>query len=88
MARGAGDSAGGARDPGAAVGAVGPSRAWAFGLMGLGAVVGGLLVGLVLSYVAGYLGAGTTPLAVLGLLVVVLLARPAGLFSGAQARRV
>jgi branched-chain amino acid transport system permease protein len=54
----------------------------------VGAVVGGLLVGLVLSYVAGYLGAGTTPLAVLGLLVVVLLARPAGLFSGAQARRV
>jgi branched-chain amino acid transport system permease protein len=54
----------------------------------VGAVVGGLLVGLVLSYVAGYLGAGTTPLAVLGLLVVVLLARPAGLFSSGQARRV
>jgi branched-chain amino acid transport system permease protein len=51
-------------------------------------VVGGLVVGLVLSYVGGYLGSGTTPLAVLGLLVVVLLARPRGLFSGTQARRV
>jgi branched-chain amino acid transport system permease protein len=54
----------------------------------VGAVVGGLAVGLVLSYVGGYLGSGTTPLAVLGLLVVVLLARPGGLFSGPQARRV
>jgi branched-chain amino acid transport system permease protein len=54
----------------------------------LGAVVGGLVVGLVLSYVGGYLGSGTTPLAVLALLVVVLLARPGGLFSAAQARRV
>jgi len=44
MAREAGDSAGGARDPGAAVGAVGPNRAWALGLMGLGVVLGGLLV--------------------------------------------
>jgi branched-chain amino acid transport system permease protein len=54
----------------------------------VGAVVGGLVVGLVLSYVGGYLGSGTTPLAVLVLLVVVLLARPGGLFSGAHARRV
>jgi branched-chain amino acid transport system permease protein len=54
----------------------------------LGAVVGGLVVGLVLSYAGGYLGSDITPLAVLGLLVVVLLARPGGLFSGAQARRV
>ena len=53
-----------------------------------GAVVGGLVVGLVLSYVGGYLGSATTPLAVLALLVVVLLARPRGLFSGTQARRV
>jgi branched-chain amino acid transport system permease protein len=54
----------------------------------VGAVVGGLVVGLVLSYVGGYLGSDTTPLAVLALLVVVLLARPGGLFSGPQARRV
>lgn len=53
-----------------------------------GAVVGGLVVGLVLSYVGGYLGSDITPPAVLALLVVVLLARPGGLFSGAQARRV
>ena len=54
----------------------------------VGAVVGGLVVGLVLSYVGGYLGSSTTPLAVLALLVVVLLVRPSGLFSGAQTRRV
>lgn len=54
----------------------------------VGAVVGGLTVGLVLSYVGGYLGSGTTPLAVLVLLVVVLLARPGGLFSSTRTRRV
>ncbi|GAA5180578.1 branched-chain amino acid ABC transporter permease [Rugosimonospora acidiphila] len=54
----------------------------------LGAVVGGLVVGLVLSYVGGYLGSASTPLAVLALLVVVLLARPGGLFSGRAVRRV
>jgi branched-chain amino acid transport system permease protein len=54
----------------------------------VGAVVGGLVVGLVLSYVGGYVDSASTPLAVLGLLVVVLLARPGGLFSGAAARRV
>jgi branched-chain amino acid transport system permease protein len=54
----------------------------------VGAVVGGLGVGLVLSYVGGYAGSASTPLAVLGLLVVVLLVRPGGLFSGTAARRV
>jgi branched-chain amino acid transport system permease protein len=54
----------------------------------VGAVVGGLVVGLVLSYVGGYLGSATTPVAVLVLLVVVLLARPGGLFSSARARQV
>jgi branched-chain amino acid transport system permease protein len=54
----------------------------------IGAVVGGLVVGLVLSYVGGYLDSASTPLAVLGLLVVVLLVRPGGLFSGTPARRV
>jgi branched-chain amino acid transport system permease protein len=54
----------------------------------VGAVVGGLIVGLVLSYVGGYAGSGSTPLAALILLVVVLLARPGGLFSGAGARHV
>ncbi|GGL20750.1 branched-chain amino acid ABC transporter permease [Mangrovihabitans endophyticus] len=52
----------------------------------LGAVAGGLLVGLLLSYVSGYLGATVAPMAVLALLVVVLLARPGGLFARASAR--
>jgi branched-chain amino acid transport system permease protein len=52
----------------------------------VGAVVGGLVVGLLLAYVSGYLGATVAPMAVLILLVVVLLGRPAGLFSRAKAR--
>ena len=53
-----------------------------------GVQVGGLLVGLILSYVTGYLGPDTTPLAVLVLLLAVLLVRPGGLFSAARARHV
>ncbi|MCM0677061.1 branched-chain amino acid ABC transporter permease [Micromonospora phytophila] len=53
-----------------------------------GAVVGGLLVGLLLSYVSGYAGSDLTALAVLLLLLAVLLVRPAGLFAPAVARRV
>jgi branched-chain amino acid transport system permease protein len=53
-----------------------------------GAVAGGLLIGVALSYVSGYLGAGAAPLAVLGLLAVILLARPTGLFASVPARRV
>jgi branched-chain amino acid transport system permease protein len=52
----------------------------------IGAVVGGLAVGLLLSYVSGYLGATVAPMAVLILLVVVLLSRPAGLFARSKAR--
>jgi branched-chain amino acid transport system permease protein len=52
----------------------------------VGAVVGGLIVGLLLTYVSGYLGATVAPMAVLILLVVVLLGRPDGLFSRAKAR--
>jgi branched-chain amino acid transport system permease protein len=51
-----------------------------------GAVAGGLIVGLLLSYVSGYLGATVAPIAVLLLLVVVLLGRPAGIFSRSAAR--
>lgn len=54
----------------------------------VGAVVGGLLVGVLLSYVSGYAGSDLTPLAVLGLLLAVLLVRPAGLFATVAARRV
>ncbi|MBE1489840.1 branched-chain amino acid ABC transporter permease [Plantactinospora soyae] len=52
-----------------------------------GAVVGGLAVGLILSYVGGYLGSDTTGLAVLVLLLAVLLVRPGGLFAATVARR-
>jgi branched-chain amino acid transport system permease protein len=53
-----------------------------------GAVVGGLGLGLVLSYASGYLGSNITSIAVLVLLVLVLLLRPGGLFTPLVARRV
>ena len=56
-----------------------------------GAVAGGLLLGVVLSYVAGYLGSkgsDLTSLVALGILVVVLMIRPGGLFSAARVRQV
>ena len=52
----------------------------------IGAVVGGVAVGLLLSYVSGYLGATVAPMAVLILLLLVLLGRPGGLFSRSAAR--
>jgi branched-chain amino acid transport system permease protein len=54
----------------------------------VGAVVGGVTTGLALSYASGYLGSDLTQVAALVLLVVVLLARPNGLFSGTAVRRV
>jgi branched-chain amino acid transport system permease protein len=53
-----------------------------------GAVVGGLFLGVALSYVAGYLGSNVTALFALGILVAVLMIRPDGLFAGARMRRV
>ena len=53
-----------------------------------GAVVGGLVIGLALSYVSGYLGSELVALAALAILVAVLLARPQGLFARTDARRV
>ena len=53
-----------------------------------GAVVGGVLLGLALSYVSGYEGEALVPLAALVILVVVLMVRPTGLFSATQERRV
>jgi branched-chain amino acid transport system permease protein len=53
-----------------------------------GAVVGGLLLGLALSYVSGYEGSSLVPLAALAILVVVLMVRPTGLFSATRERRV
>jgi branched-chain amino acid transport system permease protein len=55
----------------------------------VGAIVGGLLLGLALSYVSGYVprGSGLVNLAALIILMVVLLVRPGGLFSSSTARR-
>jgi branched-chain amino acid transport system permease protein len=53
-----------------------------------GAVAGGLLLGVGLSYVSGYLGSNFTSIFAMGLLILVLMLRPAGIFSGASLRRV
>ncbi len=53
-----------------------------------GAVLGGLILGLALSYVAGYEGSALQPLAALVILVLVLMVRPTGLFSSTVERRV
>jgi branched-chain amino acid transport system permease protein len=53
-----------------------------------GAVVGGIAVGLALSYAGGYLGSDSTDIVALALLLAVLLLRPNGLFSRSVARRV
>ncbi len=53
-----------------------------------GAVVGGVIIGLTLSYVSGYAGAALTTLAALVVLVAILMVRPTGLFTRAEARRV
>jgi branched-chain amino acid transport system permease protein len=53
-----------------------------------GAVVGGLVLGLALSYVSGYVGASTVTLGALVILVGVLMVRPTGLFAHAAERRV
>jgi branched-chain amino acid transport system permease protein len=53
-----------------------------------GAVVGGVITGLTLSYVSGYAGSSVTTLGALVLLIIVLMVRPQGLFAPASARRV
>lgn len=54
----------------------------------LGAVIGGLLLGLALSFVSGYVATQLVPLAALAILMLVLTVRPGGLFSSTHARRV
>ena len=54
----------------------------------VGALVGGLIAGLCISYVGGYLGSGLEPLGALALLMVALMARPEGIFARPPARRV
>jgi branched-chain amino acid transport system permease protein len=53
-----------------------------------GAVIGGLVLGLALSYVSGYEGSALAPLAAFVILIVVLMVRPGGLFSASKERRV
>jgi branched-chain amino acid transport system permease protein len=54
----------------------------------VGAVIGGLSLGLVLSYVSGYLGSDVVGLGALVVLVLVLMVRPNGLFGRSAGRRV
>jgi branched-chain amino acid transport system permease protein len=55
----------------------------------IGAIVGGLILGLALSYVSGYVdrGSALVNVAALVILMVVLLVRPGGLFASSTARR-
>jgi branched-chain amino acid transport system permease protein len=53
-----------------------------------GGVIGGLVLGLCLSYVSGYAGSALVTLAALVVLIAVLMVRPSGLFAAAGARRV
>ncbi len=54
----------------------------------VGAVIGGVLLGVLLSYAGGYLGSNLVLVYGLAALVLVLMIRPSGLFSGAASRRV
>jgi branched-chain amino acid transport system permease protein len=54
----------------------------------VGSVVGGLVLGLVTSYAGGYLGAELVDIFGLAVLVLVLMVRPAGLFSPSATRQV
>jgi len=54
----------------------------------VGALVGGLVTGLSLAWVGGYLGGSLEPMAALALVVVSLMIRPEGLFARPAARRV
>src|SRR5262249_44985703 len=54
----------------------------------LGAIVGGLILGVALNYVGGYLGSNLVPIFGLVALVAVLMIRPSGLFSVGHGRQV
>jgi branched-chain amino acid transport system permease protein len=54
----------------------------------VGALVGGLLLGLALSYVSGYAGPALVTLAALVILIAVLMVRPNGLFAASTTRRI
>ncbi|KAA9134374.1 branched-chain amino acid ABC transporter permease [Microbacterium caowuchunii] len=52
----------------------------------VGALLGGLVVGVLMTVVTGYLGSTIAPIGVLVLLLIVLLVRPGGVFSLREAR--
>jgi branched-chain amino acid transport system permease protein len=54
----------------------------------VGAVIGGVVLGLSLSYVSGYAGSSLVTLAALAILIAVLMVRPQGLFSSPRTRRI
>jgi branched-chain amino acid transport system permease protein len=54
----------------------------------VGAAIGGIVLGLALSYVSGYEGSSLVTLAALVVLIAVLMIRPGGLFSSTRERRV
>jgi branched-chain amino acid transport system permease protein len=54
----------------------------------VGAIVGGLILGVLLNYVTGYVGSNLPELAGLAILVLVLMFRPSGLFASTSARQV
>ena len=54
----------------------------------VGAVVGGLILGIALNYVGGYLGSNLVPIFGLAALIVILMIRPSGLFSVSTSRQV
>jgi len=54
----------------------------------VGAVVGGLILGVALNYVGGYLGSNLVPIFGLAALIVILMLRPSGLFATSTGRQV
>jgi branched-chain amino acid transport system permease protein len=54
----------------------------------LGALIGGLVIGLTRVYVSGYIGTSYEVVGALAILVAVLMVRPEGLFSRVAARKV
>jgi branched-chain amino acid transport system permease protein len=54
----------------------------------VGAIVGGLILGVLLNYVTGYVGSNLPELAGLAILVLVLMFRPSGLFASTGTRQV
>jgi branched-chain amino acid transport system permease protein len=47
-----------------------------------GAIVGGLIIGLAEVFSVGYIGANFVDISVFGLLLLILMVRPTGLFVG------